>query len=95
MAFTARYNGDRESDYSVNITRHVVCLLVLPGFDLMPRKDTASRRTFPVGEVFARVQLEPSLITGKRYLLVNVDKESFEYAIDGILLNTLLKTDGV
>ena len=38
VAFTARYNGDRESDYSVNITGHVVCLVVLPGFDLMPQK---------------------------------------------------------
>ena len=93
MAFTAGYNGDRESDYSVNITGHVVCLVVLPGFDLMPRKDTASWRTFPVGEVLTRVQLEPSLIAVKRYLLVIIDTESFEYAIGRILLITLLTTD--
>ena len=80
------FRSDRESDYSVKITGHVVCLLVLPGFNLMPRKDTASWRTFPVGEVLTRVQLEPTLITGKRYPLVNIDKESFEYAIDGMLL---------
>ena len=49
-------------------------------------RNTASWRTFPVGEVLTRVQLEPTLITGKRYPLVNIDKESFEYAIDGMLL---------
>ena len=36
VAFTAGYNGDRESDYSVTITGHVVCLVALSGFDLMP-----------------------------------------------------------
>ena len=67
-----------------------VCLVVLPWFNLMPRKDTASWRTFPVGEVLTGVQFEPSLITGKRYLLVNIDTESFEYAIDWI--HAILRT---
>ena len=56
----------------------------------MPRKDTASWRTFPVGEVLTEVHFEPPLITGKRYLLVNIDTESFEYAIDGILLKYIV-----
>ena len=34
-----------------------------------------------------------SLIRGERYLLVNIDTESFEYAIDGTLLKTLLTAD--
>ena len=77
----------------MNTTGHVVCLVALSGFDLMPQKDTASWRTFLAGEELTRVQLGPSLITGERYLLVNIDTESFEYAIDGILLNTWLITD--
>ena len=90
VAFTAGYNGDRESDYSVTITGHVACLVALSGFDLRPRKDTASWRTFLAGEELTRVQLEPSLITGEGYLLVNIDTESFEYAIDGMLLKYIV-----
>ena len=62
----------------MNITGHVVCLVALLGFGLMPQKDTASWRTFPAGEELNRVQLEPSLITGERYL------------IDGILLKYIV-----
>ena len=86
MAFIAGYNGDRESDYSVSVTGHVVWLVALPGFDLMPRKDTASWRTFPAVEEVTGVQLEPSLSTGERYLFVNtcIDTENLEYAINGL-----------
>ena len=90
VAFIAGYNGDRESDYSVSIIGYAVCLVALPGFDLMPRKDTASWRTFSAGEELTRVQLEPYLITGERYLLVNIDTETFEYAIDGIHLKYIV-----
>ena len=62
----------------------VQVIVALPGFDLIPWKDTTSTRTFSVEEV-TRVQVEPSL--------ANIDTESFEYAIDGILLNTLLTTE--
>ena len=90
VAFTAGYNGDRESDFSVNTIGHAVCLAVSHGFDWMPRKYTACWTTFPAGEELSRVQLDPSLITGERYLLVNIDTETLEYAIDGIQWNTLL-----
>ena len=90
MAFTAGYNGGMESDYSVTITGHDVCLVALSGFDLMPWKYKASWRTFLAGEELTRIQLEPSLISGERYLLVNIDAESFEYAIDGIRLKYIV-----
>ena len=73
VAFSAGYNGDRESNYSVSTTGRVVCLVDLPGFGLMLRKDTASWRTFPAGEELTRVQSQSSLITGEPYLLVNID----------------------
>ena len=47
VAFTAGYNGDRESNFSVNRIGHAVCLAVSYGFDLMPWKDTACWETFP------------------------------------------------
>ena len=90
MAFTAGYNGDRESYYSVTITGHDVCLVALSGFNLMPWKYTASWRTFLAGEELTRVQLEPSLISGERYLLGNIATENFEYAIDGIRLKYIV-----
>ena len=86
VASTAGYNGDRESDYSVSTTGHVVCLVASPVFNLMPQRDTASQKTFPVGEVWTRAQLEPSLITGKEHLLVTIDTKSFEHAIREVLL---------
>ena len=86
VASTAGYNGDRESDYSVSTTGHVVCLVASPVFILMPQRDTASQKTFPVGEVWTGAHLEPSLITGKENLLVTIDTKSFEHAIGEVLL---------
>ena len=66
-----------ESDYSVTITGHVVCLVALSGFDLMPSEGHSVLEDILAGEELTRVQLEPSLITGERYLLVNINQWYF------------------
>ena len=78
----------------MNIPGHVVCLsfgLTWIRFDAPEGHSVLE--DIPCRRGLTGVQLEPSLITGKRYLLVNIDTESFEFAIDGIhaILLTVLE----